>query len=177
MLERTSPLTEGASAPGLSLHSCGRLLQYHAWPDTYLEMAGMVARHCGVAVGPAPGKAVHGAAGSLLRIHPQRLWWLSERSDASAGVTLEPQAGVSLDLSHARSILRVAEEIAEPLLSRFIAIDLRPQHLPVDDVATTALHRVSVVLWRRPSGIDILVPRSFARSIWDLLAETAERLG
>ena len=92
-------------------------------------------------------------------------------------MTLEPQVGVSLDLSHARSILRVAEEIAEPLLSRFIAIDLRPQHLPVDDVATTALHRVSVVLWRRPSGIDILVPRSFARSIWDLLAETAERLG
>jgi heterotetrameric sarcosine oxidase gamma subunit len=173
MLERTSPLGESASTPGLSLRSCDRLLQYHAWPNAYLEMAGMVARHCGAAAGPAPGKAVHGAAGSLLRIHPQRLWLLSERSDASADVTLELQVGVSLDLSHARSILRIAEEIAEPLLSRFIAIDLRPHRLPVDDVATTALHRVSVVLWRRPSGIDILVPRSFARSIWDLLAETA----
>ena len=176
MAERTLPLAQGASVRGLSLRSCGRLLQYHAWPDTYAEMAGMVARHCGVTASPAPGKAANGAGGSLLRIHPQRLWLLSERSEAG-GVELDPHVGVSLDLSHARSILRVAEEIAEPLLSRFIAIDLRPHRFAVDDVAITPLHRVSVVLWRRPLGIDILVPRSFARSIWDLLAETAERLG
>lgn len=176
MPERASPVAENASAPGLSLRSCGRLLQYHAWPDTYAEMAGMVARHCAVAAGPAPGKVARGAAGSLLRIHPQRLWLLSERSE-SVDVTLEPHVGVSLDLSHARSIIRVAETVAEPLLSRFIAIDLRPHRFAVDDVATTPLHRVSVVLWRQPNGIDILVPRSFARSTWDLLAEVAERLG
>ncbi len=176
MPERASPLAENASAPGLSLRSCGRLLQYHAWPDTYAEMAGMVARHCGVAAGPAPGKSTHGTAGSLLRIHPQRLWQLSERPDAG-GVELEPHVGVSLDLSHARSIIGVAEAVAEPLLSRFIALDLRPRRFAIDDVATTPLHRVSVVLWRRPNGIEILVPRGFAHSIWDLLAEAAERLG
>jgi heterotetrameric sarcosine oxidase gamma subunit len=176
MLERTSPLAEGASAPGLSLHACGRLVQYHAWPETYTEMAGMVARYCGVTAGPAPSKAVQGAAGSLLRIHPQRLWLLSERSDAGVGPALESHVGVSLDLTHARSIIRVAEESAEALLSRFVAIDLRAHRFAVDDLAITPLHRVSVVLWRRPTGIDILVPRSFARSTWDLLAETAERL-
>jgi heterotetrameric sarcosine oxidase gamma subunit len=173
MPERTSPLAKGALAPlGLSLRSCGRLQQYHAWPDTYAGMAGIVARHYGVAAGPAPGKATHGAAGSLLRIHPQRLWLLSERSDTGADLTLEPNVGASLDLSHARSILRVAEEIAEPLLSRFIAIDLRPHRFAVDDVAITPLHRVSIVLWRRAGGIDILAPRSFARALWDLLAES-----
>jgi len=177
MPERLSPLAQDASAPGLSLRSCGRLLQYDAWPETYGEMAGLVASHGDMAAGPAPGKSAHGAAGSLLRIHPQRLWLLSERPGAGAGLELEPHVGVSLDLSHARSILGVAEEIAEPLLSRFIAIDLRPHRFAVDDVATTPLHRVSVVLWRRADGIDILAPRSFARSIWDLLAETAERLG
>ena len=176
MPERVSPLVEGASVPGLSLRSCGSLIQYHAWPDAYAEMAGRVAHHCGVAANAAPGKAVHGGAGSLLRIHPQRLWLLSERSDAGAGLTLEPHIGASLDLSHARSIIRVENGSAELLLSRFIAIDLRPHRFAVDDVVMTALHRVSVVLWRRPNGIDILVPRSFARSTWDLLAETAERL-
>jgi heterotetrameric sarcosine oxidase gamma subunit len=169
-------LVEGASVPGLSLRSCGRLVQYHAWPDTYAEMAGMVARDCGVAAAPGPGKAVHGAASSLLRIHPQRLWLLSERSETGGDVTPDAQVGVSLDLSHARSILRVSDGIAEPLLGRFVALDLRPHRLAVDDVAITPLHRVSVVLWRRPNGIDLLVPRSFARSTWDLLAETAERL-
>ena len=176
MLERLSPLAEGASAPGLSLRSCGELVQYHAWPDAYVETAAKVAAHCGVTTGPAAGKAVHGAAGSLLRIHPQRLWLLSERPDAGAGLVLDSQVGASLDLSHARSIIRVANGFAEPLLSRFIAIDLRPHRFAVDDVAITPLHRVSVVLWRRSNGIDILVPRSFARSTWDLLAETAERL-
>jgi heterotetrameric sarcosine oxidase gamma subunit len=176
MLERISPLAEGASAPGLSLRSCGGLVQYHAWPDAYVDMAAKVAGHCGVTAGPSPGKTVHGAAGSLLRIHPQRLWLLSERLDAGARLMLDPQVGASLDLSHARPIIRVANGFAEPLLSRFIAVDLRPHRFAIDDVAVTPLHRVSVVLWRRPNGIDILVPRSFARSTWDLLAETAERL-
>src|SRR5512145_75370 len=90
---------------------------------------------------------------------------------------VDPQLGAALDLSHARSIIRVADDIAEPLLSRFIAIDLRRHRFAVDDVAITPLHRVSVILWRRPQGVDVLAPRSFARSIWDLLAETAERLG
>jgi methylglutamate dehydrogenase subunit D len=173
MAERASPLTEGASAPGLSLRSCGRLLQYHAWPETYAAMAALVATRCGVAAGPAPGKATHGAAGSLLRIHPQRLWQLSEDAEADAAQELDPEVGVSLDLSHARSIIRVAGEVAEPLLSRFIALDLRSHRFAVDDVATTPLHRVSVVLWRRTDGIDIFAPRSFVRSLWDLLAEAA----
>ncbi len=177
MPERVSPFAQAATVPGLSLRSCGLLLQYHGWPETYAELAAMIAAQCGAAAAPAPGKAVHGPGGSLLRIHPQRLWLLSERSDAAGGPAVEPQLGAALDLSHARAIIRVADDAAEALLSRFIAIDLRPHRFAVDDVAITPLHRVSVVLWRRPNGIDILVPRSFARSIWDLLAETAERLG
>jgi methylglutamate dehydrogenase subunit D len=176
MPERVSPLVRDAAAPGLSLRSCGLLTQYHGWPETYAELATMIAAQCGAATAPAPGKAVHGSGGSLLRIHPQRLWLLSERSDAG-NLTIEPQLGAVLDLSHARAIIRVADDAAEALLGRFIALDLRPHRFAVDDVAITPLHRVSVVLWRRQNGFDVLAPRSFARSIWDLLAESAERLG
>ena len=177
MPERASPLAQDAAVPGLSLRSCGRLVQYHAWPETYAGLAARIAAQCGAAAAPAPGKAVHGPGGSLLRIHPQRLWMLFERSDAVGNLAIEPQLGAALDLSHARAIVRVADDAAEALLSRFIAIDLRPHRFAVDDVAITPLHRVSVALWRRQNGFDILAPRSFARSIWDLLAETAERLG
>jgi methylglutamate dehydrogenase subunit D len=173
MAERASPLAQDATAPGLSLRSCGRLVQYYAWPASYAAMAALVATRCGVAAGPAPGKATHGTAVSLLRIHPQRLWQLSEGTEAGAVQELDSEVGVSLDLSHARSIIGVAGEVAEPLLSRFIAIDLRSHRFGIDDVAITPLHRVSVVLWRRANGIDILAPRSFARSLWDLLAEAA----
>jgi heterotetrameric sarcosine oxidase gamma subunit len=120
---------------------------------------------------------VHGPGGSLLRTHPQRLWRLSERLDAAGSPAVEAHVGAVLDLSHARAIIRVADDTAEALLSRFIAIDLRPHRFAVDDVAITPLHRVSTVLWRRQNGFDILTPRSFTRSLWNLLAETAERLG
>jgi len=177
MAERASPLAEGATASGLSLRSCGLLLQYHGWPETFAELAARIMTQCGAAAAPAPGKVVHGSGGSLLRIHPQRLWLLSERSDAAGSPAVEPHLGAALDLSHARSIIRIAEDVTEALLGRFIAIDVRPHRFAVDDVAITPLHRVSVILWRRQNGFDIMVPRSFARSIWDLLAETAERLG
>jgi heterotetrameric sarcosine oxidase gamma subunit len=175
MPERASSLAQSRAVRGLSHRSCGTLVQYHAWPERYAEMAGMLARQCGIPDAPAPGKALSGAEGSLLRIHPQRFWLVSEQPrDYPA---LDSQIGATLDLSHARTIIHVAEEIAVPLLSRFIAIDLRPHRFAVDDVAITPLHRVSVVLWRRRDGIDILAPRSFARSIWDVLAEAAEQLG
>ncbi|HET6157080.1 MAG TPA: hypothetical protein VFE34_01935 [Dongiaceae bacterium] len=173
MLERSSPLAQCNPSPGLSQRSVTRLLQYHAWPDTYSAMAATLAAHCGVPQAPAPSKAVTGLGGSLLRVHPQRLWLISDGAGPAIGV----EVGATLDVSHARTIIHVADDIATPLLSRFIAIDLRPHRFAIDDVATTPLHRVSVVLWRRVDGIDILAPRSFARSIRDLLAETTARLG
>ena len=175
MLERVSPLAQSRAVPGLSQRSCASLQQYHAWPERYPEMARMLAGQCGTPEAPAPGKAVSGAGGALLRIHPQRLWLFSEQPHDHPA--LDPQIGVSLDLSHARTIIHVAEGIAVPLLTRFIAIDLRPHRFAIDDVAVTPLHRVSVVLWRRREGIDILAPRSFARSVWDVLSEAGERLG
>lgn len=174
MPERASPLAQCRPAPGLSQRPCAALVQYHAWPETYAQMARILATHCGVPEAPQVGKAVSGPGASLLRVHPQRLWLIADRlGDHPA---LGADVGAALDLSHARTIIHVANDVAVPLLSRFIAIDLRPRRFAVDDVAVTPLHRVSVVLWRRAVGIDILAPRSFALSIWELLAETAERL-
>ena len=177
MPERASPLVQGSSTRGLSQRPVAALLQYHAWPERFAEMAQMLATRYGAPAAPPPGKAVHGAAGALLRIHPQRLWLLPDRPDALGGPGLGQETGAKLDLSHARTALHVAEDIALPLLSRFVAIDLRPDRFGIDDLALAPLHRVGVVLWRRPDGIDILAPRSFARSIWDVLAEAAGRLG
>jgi heterotetrameric sarcosine oxidase gamma subunit len=175
MLERASPLAECPAARGLSHRPRALLLQYHAWPECYVQMARMLAHHAGVSNAPSPGKAAAHTGAALLRVHPQRLWLISDQ-DRSACPTLDPDAGATLDLSHARVTIHAANEVAIPVLSRFIAIDLRPDRFAIDDVVITPLHRVSVVLWRRADGIDILAPRSFARSIWELLAETIERL-
>lgn len=167
MAERVSPLAQCRPTPHLSQRPYAALVQYHAWPETYAQMAGVLATYCGAPEVPHVGKAVSGGNGALLRIHPQRLWLVTDRAGDHPALGVD--VGATLDLSHARTIIHVAEDVAVPLLSRFIAIDLRPHRLAVDDVAITPLHRVSVVLWRRAGGIDILAPRSFARSIWDVL--------
>ena len=173
MPDRVSPLSQSKPVAGLSHHPCAVLLQHHAWPDRYAEMARNLAAHCGLPEAPRPGKATRGATSALLRVHPQRLWLVAEEGSADDHPRLNAEVGAILDISHARTIIRVSGDVAEPLLSRFIAIDLRPHRFAVDDVALAPIHRVSVLLWRRQDGIDILAPRSFARSIWELLAEAA----
>jgi sarcosine oxidase subunit gamma len=174
MLERVSPIP-GGIAPGLSRRVCGMLLQYHAWPDRFADMARRLADESGAPGIPAPGRAVHGAGASLLRVHPQRIWVVSQ-GEAAPIPDLPSEIGAVLDLSHARTIIRIDAAHAAALLSRFVAVDLRPERFAVDAVAATPLHRVGVVLWRRREAIDILAPRSFAASIWSVLTETAARL-
>lgn len=175
MAERASAIIAASQAHGLSERRGWSLIQYHAWPERYAQVAEKARMQCGASSSPSPGKAVNGTQGALLRIHPQRLWLLASRENAVAE-TLAAEDGVTLDLSHARTIISVEAGIAETLLSRFVAIHLRGDRFAVDDVASTSLHRVPVVLWRRAEAIDILAPRSFARAIWDVLAETAARL-
>jgi hypothetical protein len=89
----------------------GTLTQYHAWPDRFAEMARQIAATHGAAI-PAPARAVPAGAGSLLRIHPQRLWHVAE--SAISPQALSPDVGVSLDLSLARAAIHVAASMAEP---------------------------------------------------------------
>ena len=173
MADRISPVSQNKPVAGFSHRACAVLLQYHAWPDRYAEMARGLATRCGLPEAPRPGKAARGATAGLLRVHPQRLWLVAEEGRASDHPKLGAEMGATLDLSHARTIIHVSEDSAVPLLSRFVAIDLRPHRFAEDDIALTPIHRVGVVLWRRADGIDVLAPRSFARSIWELLAEAA----
>jgi methylglutamate dehydrogenase subunit D len=152
----------------------GTLTQYHAWPDRFAEMARDLASACGAASVPLASRAIEGKGCALLRVHPQRIWLVSEQSVPAP--TLPPETGAVLDLSQARTVIHLDAAKAVPLLSRFVTVDLRPEHFAIDRLAITPIHRVSVVLWKRSDGIDILAPRSFAASLWDVLAETAERL-
>lgn len=173
MLERVAPIAH-RSAAGLSTGRLETLLQFHAWPDRFPAMARDLAERFGAAAVPAPGRAVQGKDCALLRVHPQRIWLVSDRSVTAP--TLPPETGAVLDLSQARTVIHIEAAKAGPVLSRFVTVDLRPEHFAVDRIAVTPLHRVSVLLWRRAGGIDILAPRSFAASLWDVLTETAERL-
>ena len=65
---------------------------------------------------------------------------------------LDPEEGATLDLSHARTQVRVTGSRARECLNRLIPLDLRSESFPVNSTAATAMHQVGVTLWRSRDG-------------------------
>jgi heterotetrameric sarcosine oxidase gamma subunit len=90
---------------------------------------------------------------------------------------IDRQFGTVLDLSHSRTWLRLSGDKAPRLLNHFLPIDLRESAFATGAVASTALHHVGVTLWREAGSYSLLIPRSFALSLWELVTETAQQYG
>lgn len=91
------------------------------------------------------------------------------RSVAEAAFT------VALDVSHAWTRLAVAGVNAAALLAKGCAVDFHPSAFPSDACAATGLAQMRVVIWRSGNEphFDLMIGRSFARSLWDWLLEAA----
>ncbi len=109
---------------------------------------------------------------ALLRIEPLK-WWIL----GAPAPPIDPQHGATLDLSHARTHLRISGPQATDLLNRPLPLDLRPAAFPVGAVASGALHHVGVTLWHSPHGYELFIPRGFALSTWEVLLQTATQFG
>lgn len=152
------------------------LTQLAAWPQTLSRMAAEVARLSGTAEAPGPGKSVKGSRVQILRVEPLK-WWLIRDPGLVLGPLADRDSGEMLDLSASRLQLGIEGPAAEKLLGHFLPIDLRPRAFPEGSVATTAFHQTGVVLWRTAQGFSLLLPRSYAASLWNQLAESARQYG
>lgn len=152
------------------------LTQLAAWPDALPRMAAEVIRLSGAAEAPAPGRSVAGDKALVLRVEPLT-WWLLH----DPALTLEPladaESGVMLSLTDARVQLCLEGPRVEALLGHFLPLDLRPQAFPEGRVAATAMHQIGIVLWRTATGFNLLLPRSYAASLWEPMAESARQYG
>lgn len=153
-----------------------RLTQIAAWPDTVAHIAARAADCVGLAgdVAPGPCRAVTGPDGdtALLRVEPLKWWLLGAEAPA-----LDADRGVTLDLSHSRTRVLAAGEQARTLLNRHLPLNLYDDACPVGTVMSTAFHHVGVTLWRSERGFELFLPRGFALSLWELLAESAAQFG
>jgi len=175
------------------------LYQIAAWPDRVDVVGKIAARAAGVAAAPGPGRAVEAAESAainsaaatdakmatsaesakstvpespppaLLRIEPLK-WWLI---GAPLAPDIGPQQGAVLDLSHARTRLRIAGPRAAEFLNRHLPLDLRAAAFPEGAVASSQLHHVGVTLWRSRRGYELFIPRGYALSVWEVLLQTA----
>lgn len=154
--------------PSVTERPMGAVVQIGAWPGTTDHVAAVLHRLTGMAA-PAIGRA----AGPILGLAPGR--WLLVDDDRGwahrlAAAFADGQACVT-DLSAARAALRLAGPGILPLMQSHIAFDLHERAFPVGSCAQTQIHHMVVILRRRGlESFDLLVGRSFARSLLDWLA-------
>ena len=148
------------------------LWQVAAWPDSMDSVARAIAGTAGTQAAPGPCNAVAGKKGSLLRIDPLKWWLFGVQAPEMA-----PDTGVSLDISHSRTHVRITGDSAAVFLNRFLPLDLRAHAFPEGSVASSSIHHVGVTLWHSDAGYELFVPRGFALAIWEGLVEVAGQFG
>ena len=161
----------------------GRVLwQIAAWrAGEVASLRAIVAERLGLALPEAPDAA---ATGELVafQIAPRR-WWLVGPAtglelDARLADALAGHAALT-DLSHARTLLRLAGPASRSTLEKLCRIDLHPQAFPPGRVAQTPLGQVAALIHAvdgRPC-FDLYLPRSLARSAALSLIEAATEFG
>lgn len=177
MVERISALA-GEELPRsfgpdlvLSERRIGSIWQLSAWPDQVAAAGKAAAKAAGAKTAPGPLSSVTGKA-ALLRTEP--LKWLMVSEADVAGPKMG-KTGTALDLSHARTVIRVEGEGASDLMARMMPLDLRSVAFPEGSVATSAIHHIAVTVHARDGGLDLYCFRSFGLAIWEHLIETAEQ--
>ncbi|HWK47557.1 MAG TPA: sarcosine oxidase subunit gamma family protein [Stellaceae bacterium] len=78
-----------------------------------------------------------------------------------------------VDLSQARSVVRLTGPAWRDLLAKGVRIDLHPKTLPPGSSVQTMFGRIAVTLHVLPSGegADLLVYRGFALTLWEMLTD------
>ena len=82
-----------------------------------------------------------------------------------------------LDLSDARTFIYVSGSASADLLARLAAVDVRQSHFQDGDILTTGIHHIAVQIWRHKGDFILILPRSFAASLYQLITEIAGQFG
>lgn len=173
---RKSALPAGQSAlsfgPDLTISErrVSSIWQITAWPGEMAKAGKAAAKAAGAKEAPGPLAAIEGKKATLVRTEPLR-WLLISEDELPAP---DPgKAGTVLDLTHARTVIRVEGAETPALLARNIPLDLRPEQFPEGSAATSSLDHTAVTLIARAGGVELLVFRSLARSLWHHLETSA----
>ena len=147
-----------------------QLTQVAAWPESINKVGSNIANHLNFSEYAPPNKAIVNNSVVMMRIEPLK-WWII----GSDVPMLSSNEGTSLDLSHSFTHLEISGPSAP--LNRHLPLDLREMHFPVNSVASSAIHHVSVKLWRSDTGYHLFIPRGFALSLWEIFLKTASQFG
>ena len=123
--------------PGVILHEITdfSLQQVAAWPQTLAGVGTFLQQHIDSEGVAGPCQSMVGNKGTMLRIEPLK-WWLL----GSHLPRLESELAMGLDLSHARSRVRISGPQATALLNLQLPLDLRPDKFLPGAVGSSMIH-------------------------------------
>ena len=146
--------------------------QIAVWPDEISNVEKLFSDELGVNQNIDFNRGEIFKNNSLWRMEPSK-WWL-----IGSTINLPENIGTSLDLSHAFTSIMIEGEKSQNLLSRHLPLDLRLDNTPINSSASSAIHHVSVKLFRiTKKEFRLFIPRGFALSIWEILLESASQFG
>lgn len=185
-----SPISALQSARGVGKYNSGTnagvimeevsgfgMLQFSAWGEALAQTGTEAARVAGCTSAPKPGQVLEGRHGLLMRVEPLKWWLITHEGTDRPAPELPAKDGAMLDMLQSRCWLRIRGDRSETLLNHFLPLNLRPSVFPAGTVASTAFHHVGVTVWRDAQSLNLLIPRSSAVSLWELMSESARQYG
>ena len=146
--------------------------QIAAWPNEILNIEKLFSDKLEVKKNIDFNRGVIIKNNSLWRMEPSK-WWL-----LGSLIEVPENLGTSLELSHAFTCIKIGGQKSDILLNRHLPIDLRLNNFRIHSSASSAIHHVSVKIFRlSEKEFKIFIPRGFALSIWEIILESASQFG
>ncbi len=158
----------------------GSIIEVAAWPGQRTALLEAVRAAVSLDLGDRPGAGATHEGRAGFGIGPGRLLLVDEAEGLAQtlATAIGIETGTVTDLSHGRTAILIEGERAEWVLSKLFAINFSLAGFPVGEGRATAHHDISAAIQRTDAQrFDIYVYRSFARSFWKVLSQSAEDVG
>ena len=150
------------------------LFQVGCWADNSTKIERTLAGVAGANTPPAIGQFARGDQAWMLHFNPLYWWLLHPSAEAQQALAELPSAEApALDLSHSRVAVEIRGLKAEMLLSCLLPLDLSED--TSGSVFCCAIHGTPVHLLSLEDAYNLLLPRSYALSLVELIEQSARQ--
>ena len=158
----------------------GSIVQLAAWRGEEGVLISAIREVTGLALPDGAGGGVATETKAAFGFAPGKFLVADQDEGLAAAFTnkVTPSTGTVTDLSHGRTVIRIAGPKAEWVLAKFFAIDFSLPAFPGGSGLSTVHHDIFAQIQRTGADqFDIYVFRSFARSFWNSLCHASEEVG
>jgi heterotetrameric sarcosine oxidase gamma subunit len=154
----------------MSIEPC-TIVQAEGWPGTMPAFEAELSRQIGSRLPATSRETVAIGEWRAVCIAPRRFWFIAdEKSDLHCSV--DPELGCLLSLGESRMRLRLSGPHVFDILAACVALDWR--EAKPGSAFQTSFHHVPVLaMLTAADACDLLVPRSFAQSLAEWIADVA----